>query len=346
MLDVPVILLLVTWITAALFTVRSWDNFMNLKNLLLLSIVYLFGFLVRNARAGRKLAMVLLFSGMASSIYGIVMYLFNRGWVKLMRTSGSFSTAMTYGGVLFLLSSLFLSLSIGSKISKKIRIAALIATLFGCVALAFTFTRSSWIGLLTSSVVIITLTNRKLLAPFAVAIVVLFLLLPDSYQQRVTSIWDPHFRTNVYRLEAIDAGWRIFKDNPVVGVGSIDMQEIYLQYKRPEAKYIHGHMHNTVLQVAVSVGLVGLIPFCFLFVSFYRLIIGNMRAKLPPLERAWVIGSLGALTGFVVNGLFEWNFGDAEVVMLLYFIIGSNLAIALHKDGFEQEAIHTSMQMS
>jgi hypothetical protein len=29
-----------------------------------------------------------------------------------------------------------------------------------------------------------------------------------------------------------------------------------------------------------------------------------------------------------VNGLFEWNFGDAEVVTLLYVVLGANLALA------------------
>jgi hypothetical protein len=28
-----------------------------------------------------------------------------------------------------------------------------------------------------------------------------------------------------------------------------------------------------------------------------------------------------------VNGLFEWNFGDAEVLTLLYIVLGANLAL-------------------
>jgi hypothetical protein len=52
----------------------------------------------------------------------------------------------------------------------------------------------------------------------------------------------------------------------------------------------------------------------------------NLKLDLPPPERAWVVGSIGALAGFIVNGLFEWNFGDAEVVTLLYIVIGSNIA--------------------
>jgi hypothetical protein len=39
-----------------------------------------------------------------------------------------------------------------------------------------------------------------------------------------------------------------------------------------------------------------------------------------------VIGSLAAVTGFLAGGMFETNFYDSEVVMLLYFIMGVSLA--------------------
>jgi hypothetical protein len=34
-----------------------------------------------------------------------------------------------------------------------------------------------------------------------------------------------------------------------------------------------------------------------------------------------VIGSLAGVTGFHVAGLFEYNFGDSEVIMLVYFLM-------------------------
>jgi hypothetical protein len=34
-----------------------------------------------------------------------------------------------------------------------------------------------------------------------------------------------------------------------------------------------------------------------------------------------IISALAALTGFIVAGFFEYNFGDSEVLMLLVFIV-------------------------
>lgn len=88
-------------------------------------------------------------------------------------------------------------------------------------------------------------------------------------------------------------------------------------------------MHNDFLQIAVQTGVVGLVAFCALLVSFFALIGRNLKRDLGSGDRAWTVGALGALAGFVVNGLFEWNFGDAEVVTLLYIVIAANLAIGL-----------------
>ncbi len=46
----------------------------------------------------------------------------------------------------------------------------------------------------------------------------------------------------------------------------------------------------------------------------------------PPVARALVLGGLAAWTGFVANGLVEWNLGDLEVVTLFWSVMG--LAVA------------------
>ena len=338
-LDVPILLFLAAWIAAALCAERRWENLLDLKNLLLMSIVYVFGFLVTTRRVGRRLAAVLLVSTAGASIYAISIFLLGKGEGTLGRTPGTFSTAMTFGGVMLFLCSLVLSLAVGRAIEPRTRIAAAITAGLGLAALFFSFTRSSWLGMIASGIVILAALRKRFLIPCAVLLVAVFFLLPDSYRYRVTSIWDAQYRTNVQRMELLRGGWNIFKDHPLVGVGSTDLAEVYRQYKPPEAVHVFGHMHNIFLHVAVTKGLVGLIPFCLLLLSFLRLMVANLRRELPSPERAWVVGSIGAFIGFVVNGLFEWNFGDAEVVTLLYFIVGSNLAIALHEDGFADDGL-------
>jgi putative inorganic carbon (HCO3(-)) transporter len=133
--------------------------------------------------------------------------------------------------------------------------------------------------------------------------------------------------TNVHRLQLLRGGIGIIKDHPVIGVGTMDLADVYRRYLPPGAVQVFGHMHNIFLQIAVQTGFVGLAAFCWLLFSFFRLMARNLKLDLPPPERAWVAGSIGALAGFIVNGLFEWNFGDAEVVTLLYIVLGAHLAL-------------------
>ncbi len=333
-LDIPVIVFVAASLVIVIFSQRRLQSFESLKHLLLLSIIYVFAFPGGIAEQRRKIFSVLLLSGAASALYGIILFFMGRGEDALGRISGSFSNPMTFGGVMFLLSSLFFSVGIGRGLSLKIRGAVLSASLLTAAALFFSFTRSSWLGMLASSLIIILILRRRWLVPFVAALFVFYLLLPAPYQNRIKSIWDLEHRTNIRRLQLLDGGWRIFKEHPVIGVGQGDLAEIYRRHKSPEADRVYGHLHNIFLQAAVTGGIVGLFAFCFLIYSFFRLLVSNLRIDLPPPERAWIAGSVGALTGFVVNGLFECNFGDDEVVMLLYFIIGTNLAMALNAGRF------------
>jgi len=40
-----------------------------------------------------------------------------------------------------------------------------------------------------------------------------------------------------------------------------------------------------------------------------------------------LLGALGGLVGFFTSGLVHYNWGDSEVVMVLYLIMGLTLAV-------------------
>jgi hypothetical protein len=45
------------------------------------------------------------------------------------------------------------------------------------------------------------------------------------------------------------------------------------------------------------------------------------------IDRGIVLGALGGLAGFFVSGLVHYNWGDSEVVMIFYFIMGLSLVV-------------------
>jgi O-antigen ligase len=104
----------------------------------------------------------------------------------------------------------------------------------------------------------------------------------------------------------------------------------YSRYALPEAvKKRTGHVHNTPLQILVERGVLGLAAWLWIWVAFYTRAIGLLR-RLPGesrSERALVAGSLAAITGFLVGGLSEYNFGDSEVVLVAWALMALPWAI-------------------
>ena len=50
-------------------------------------------------------------------------------------------------------------------------------------------------------------------------------------------------------------------------------------------------------------------------------------------QRAIIIGGLGAIFGFHIAGMFEGNFGDAEVATMVWFTMGLVFLINKKEEG-------------
>ena len=80
---------------------------------------------------------------------------------------------------------------------------------------------------------------------------------------------------------------------------------------------------RTVAAFVVVPMALGLAAWFWIWIAFYRRAIGLLRALDPShtRERAFVAGSISAVTGFLVAGLSEYNFGDSEVVMVAWAVM-------------------------
>lgn len=314
-------------VISALLSDNPSGAFGNMKNDLLFVTVWLAASLAVDRPVREKIYIVLLVSGTGSALNGIVIYFMGMGRGGLSRTPGTFSNEMTFGGVMMLLLSLYLAVSIAPRISPKLRIFSIAAAAISFIALVLTQTRSSWLAMFISGLVILAVLRRRWIPVYLAVLAALILLGPSAYRDRIRTMFDPQFRTNIQRINMIKGGISIFRDHPVIGTGTADLGEIYRKHMPPEAVHVHGHMHNIFLHVAVTLGVLGLAAFVWLLVSMFRIVGRNLCLDLPPPERALASGSLGAMTGFIVNGMFDWNFGDAEVLTMMLIIIGLNAAV-------------------
>jgi O-antigen ligase len=90
-----------------------------------------------------------------------------------------------------------------------------------------------------------------------------------------------------------------------------------------------GHMHSDYLQIALERGVPTLISWLILL-GTYGWMLWRTRRTLSPddwMGRGIVLGALGGLLGFMSSGLVHYNWGDSEVVMIFYLIMGFSLVV-------------------
>ena len=142
-------------------------------------------------------------------------------------------------------------------------------------------------------------------------------------ESRFASAFDKYNLSNLTRLALWSAGMKIFGEHPIAGVGNIDLAEQYKLYKKDYNKEIQGHMHNNFIHIMVTLGIIGLIAFLFLLYKiFSRLNSVYRETKGTPFISSYVIGTMGGVVAFIVAGLTEWNFGDHEIITMIWFSAG------------------------
>jgi predicted permease len=87
-------------------------------------------------------------------------------------------------------------------------------------------------------------------------------------------------------------------------------------------------MHSTPLQLALERGVLTFIVWlCLMFYYLQTLWKALKRKDWDWYERGFLIGSLGGTTGFLTSGIVHYNWGDSEVVMIFYLIMGLSLSL-------------------
>jgi O-antigen ligase len=209
-------------------------------------------------------------------------------------------------------------------------LAALLVPL-GTWALLVSRTRNAWIGALVGITLVVLLRAPKALVLLAAAAVVLVVARPAAVVDRLT-LTDA---SSVDRYYMWQAGLDMVRDKPVFGQGPGMILRTYPSYRWPEAPNPQApHLHDNLLQLAAERG----IP-CALFWLWWMASAladawtESRRLRAAPDRRggAWVaVAALAAWLAVMVSGLFEYNFGDSEVLM--FFLLVSALPYALRRE--------------
>jgi len=266
----------------------------------------------------RRFVLVLAVSSGASSVVALVETL--RTGIDLHnRVAGLFSHYMTLSG--WTMAALLILVGhalFGPKRSDRLWLAPVMAA--HGIVLALSMTRNAWLGLATGlGLAAVVWRPRSLLALPLIAVMVLPLL-PAQVRSRISSVADLTQHSNRDRLAMARSGLAMIADNPLTGVGPDRVAECYPHYRLPTAvRRAPSHLHSNPIQIAAEYGVPALVSWLAIVAAFAAAAWRGLRNQRPP--PAPLVSVVMAVTGLMVAGLFEYNWGDAEIWILTLFVL-------------------------
>ncbi len=308
------------------FSIDPIGSIVDSKQLLLFLLVPAVYDIARGQRAATVVD-VIVSVGAASAAFGIIQYGVLHYDNLGQRPQGALTHYMTYSGVLMLvICAATARLVFGSR--DRIWPALVMPALV--VALALTLSRNAWIGGCVAVGLLLVLKDFRLSALLPVILAALFVVAPGDVATRLQSTFNAQDPANQDRFAMLEVGARIVRDHPLTGIGPNMVPRVYEQYRPDYAvNPSNPHLHNVPMQIAAERGILALAAWLWFVVA---LSIALFRRFKQQGDRVLAATGLAAVLAMLAAGLFEYNFGDSEFLMMFLVLVTLPFAAARNDD--------------
>jgi O-antigen ligase len=121
--------------------------------------------------------------------------------------------------------------------------------------------------------------------------------------------------------------------HPLFGHGMDAVHRHWAEWGFPGSDMLHAH--STPIQLAFERGLPALLFWLWLMFAFWRLATHAerlWRATPDAGAHGLALGITGALAGFLASSLVNYNFGDAEVALLVWWMMGAVVVMGKNRE--------------
>ena len=300
---------------SAYFAVDQNVAFRDTKQLVLFAIVPI-AYRLLPGRRSLTAVDVIITVGALEAIYGIVQYSILNFDHLQRRVQGSLTHYMTYSGVLMLV-----ACSAAARIMFRHhdRTWASLVMPALLVAIALTMSRNAWVGVCVGIGLLLLLRDFRLIALAPVVAALFLAFAPAPLTERLYSTFSLSDPTNRDRVAMFHTGMNIIRDYPLTGVGPDNVRLVYQHYRDPRAeRQLNPHLHNVPVQIAAERGLPALAVWIWFIVVLIRDLARKTRSS--PM-RSLPTAALAGVVAMLTAGMFEYNFGDSEFLMLFLLIV-------------------------
>lgn len=229
---------------------------------------------------------------------------------------------------------IFVPLSVGlysvfeSRLAKA---ACVVLPLLALPAAIVTYSRGVLVALV--ALVLVLARSKRAWPAIAAAAVLVVLLAPSAWQDRVADAGRLDRPEIATRLDFWDAALSMFQAQPVLGVGLNSFDVAYVDLDTTGRTFLPGSglappesAHNFYLNTLAEQGLVGIAALFLLILAAGRMVLALRRSSDPRI-RNFGLGLLGAGIALLVSNLFDVTFVDPKTSMLVWTLLGVGAAL-------------------
>jgi len=331
----PNFLLLLFWLLSALSLCNSFPYLKISLNalfgkwlqyflicVLVQDIVYDYKTIKRAMTAFLLGASLAVFSGLSQHFFGVE-FLRHKSKVDVLGgfqgVTASFNHYNAFGAYLVVVLSLTVALLLAGNHSRfKTRCLSIFAVL-STLALIFTFSRGSWLGMMVAFIFLVILSKRypKWFIP-SLFITLVVSLLFFSVRSRFFYSFQPGGDSERFRkwLVAIS----MIKEHPFLGMGVGTFMANFSKYLPADSP---AYTHNCYLQICSETGVLSLITFLVFVISLFYL--GSK--EFFKTKDYLLLGLLSGMAGYLAHSFFEVNLYSLRLAVLFWTWAGLIIAV-------------------
>lgn len=314
-------------LVASLFSVDPATSFRDSKQLVLFAIVPIAYRLLRGDRSLVAIDVVISVAALSAAI-GIIQFGILKWNTPDQRPQGALGMYMTYSGQLMLVACLAVARILFWPKDRAWPLLVLPALLF---ALTVTLSRNAWVGAGAGIGLLLLFRDFRLLGILPVLLALFVAIAPQHITERLTHSFSVQptaegsatttatVQSNQDRVAMAKSGLRMIQDRPITGVGPDMVMELYPVYRdRSAVKQLAVHLHNVPLQIAAERG----IPALLIWIGFVVVLVRGYFARHPVATWTFLSNAgLACVAAMLAAGMFEYNFGDSEFLMLFLLLV-------------------------
>jgi O-antigen ligase len=235
---------------------------------------------------------------------------------------------------------LWFAVAVLARFAARYRLVWLAAAPLLAVTLFLTYSRGAWVAVPAGCAIVLALAYRRGRYLIAAGLLIGAVGLALRGPAIIHALGSGHSGTVQVRLDVWRSAVAMIRDHPILGVGPDNFIHYFtptrqedrwqtqcapgLGYMQPGAgaEPCLSHPHNEILDFWLSTGILGLIAFLWLQVSFWRHAFRLRRSIGLSSANPLLLGVMGAMAASLIHGLVDNSYFLEDLSLVFWLLFG------------------------